>query len=492
MILLLSAISIVYFTAGFVGAAPVPLTNPTSPSEPSYVAHTGRRGTVDVLLSCVITLTLCVYTSIHLNVSPREPIFGIFRRFWVYKFYWVLIAMFAPEFVLYAAYIQWRNARELCRLLKTLGGHPERHKTQDTPLEGTSPDSTVTRDERWCNISMVSAFYIVMGGFAYNVSDLSDEIAYIALTPKGFMGFAEAGLINPDLLKDDDIKDRSKADSLGKLLVCVQALWMVVNCIARKASHKPTTLIELNVIVHVVVAVVVYGLWWYKPLAVANPSLLRLQPKSTTQQPVEAEKDSPGLREEALLAFLLLSYRGSFYGLVRYDFDFDVVENYALMFMTGLLSCFYAGSHASAWSSHFPTYIERWIWRGACICIAAGVPVICALYVFRKGVAFFIHKVKAHRHSVYNWMRGRHQQNKDSKWILSIFSFSMRLDDRLDNLHDVVVELGRLVYYFFFGLAAFLYILSRLFIPLEAFISIRSLPVGAFDTVNWVEYWPHV
>jgi len=51
-------------------------------------------------------------------------------------------------------------------------------------------------------------------------------------------------------------------------LVCIQALWMVVNCIARKASDKPTALIkptafiELNVIVHVVVVVVVYGLWW--------------------------------------------------------------------------------------------------------------------------------------------------------------------------------------------------------------------------------------
>jgi len=45
-------------------------------------------------------------------------------------------------------------------------------------------------------------------------------------------------------------------------LVCIQGLWMVVNCIARKASDKPTALIELNVIVHVVVVVVVYGIWW--------------------------------------------------------------------------------------------------------------------------------------------------------------------------------------------------------------------------------------
>jgi hypothetical protein len=107
---------------------------------------------------------------------------------------------------------------------------------------------------------MVSAYYIVMGGFAFDVRVLSDSHSYLALTPKGFIQFADAVLISPDILQDDDVADRSKADSLGKLLVCVQALWMVVNCIARKASGKLICIIELNVIVLVVVAVVVYGL----------------------------------------------------------------------------------------------------------------------------------------------------------------------------------------------------------------------------------------
>jgi len=87
-----------------------------------------------------------------------------------------------------------------------------------------------------------------MEGFAYDVSDISDN-PYIALTPKGFMEFVHAEIVIPDIVKDDDIADRSKEDSLGKLLVCIQALWMVVNCIARKLSEKPTTLIELNLIV---------------------------------------------------------------------------------------------------------------------------------------------------------------------------------------------------------------------------------------------------
>jgi hypothetical protein len=119
MLIILSALA--YLAAGFARAAPVPLTHPTSPSEPSYVPHPGSRGTIDILLSSVITLTLCVYTSIHLNITPPKKHFGI-QNVWIYKFYWVLIAVFAPEFVLYAAYIQWRNAWELRKQLKELGG----------------------------------------------------------------------------------------------------------------------------------------------------------------------------------------------------------------------------------------------------------------------------------------------------------------------------------------------------------------------------------
>ncbi|KAF8252080.1 hypothetical protein K440DRAFT_537830, partial [Wilcoxina mikolae CBS 423.85] len=112
--LLFSAIT--YLAVGYARAAPVPLLSPTSPGEPSYVSHSGHRGTIDILLSSVVTLTLCVYTSIHLNIASTKKVFGV-RRIWIYKFYWVMIAMFGPEFVLYAAYMQWRNARELCKQL---------------------------------------------------------------------------------------------------------------------------------------------------------------------------------------------------------------------------------------------------------------------------------------------------------------------------------------------------------------------------------------
>jgi hypothetical protein len=115
------------------------------------------------------------------------------------------------------------------------------------------------------------------------------------------------------------------------------------------------------------------------------------------------------------------------------------IEDWAPVLMVTILSCLYAGSHASAWLSHFPTYIERWIWRGSCIAIAATPPVSWILL----------------------------------KWLspFACGSFSVLVPG-------------------FLALA--IYLLARLFIPVEAFISMRSLPIGAFETVDWTEFWPHV
>lgn len=116
------------------------------------------------------------------------------------------------------------------------------------------------------NVSMVSVFFfVVIGGFAYQKSDIGlqhhdEDYPHAILTPLGFLHLATYGYLDPSILNDNSISDRSKAYWLGKLLVCAQALWMVVNCIARKAAGLPDTLIELNVVVHVVFTVIFYAI----------------------------------------------------------------------------------------------------------------------------------------------------------------------------------------------------------------------------------------
>ena len=74
-----------------------------------WVSEPRGRGTWSLLYSCIFTLFLCVYTAIHLNVPPQhESSFVFYMR----KTKWVLIALLAPEIVLYSAWLQWRSARD--------------------------------------------------------------------------------------------------------------------------------------------------------------------------------------------------------------------------------------------------------------------------------------------------------------------------------------------------------------------------------------------
>jgi hypothetical protein len=125
--LLISQSVFVFITR--VSGAPLPnidseltdsLTNKTALKTnvaPPWVSNPSTRGTSDILWSCLATLTLCVYTAIHLNVPP--PAEGHWA-FYLRKTRWVAMAVFAPEIVLYTAFRQWYEARTLIKKLNEL------------------------------------------------------------------------------------------------------------------------------------------------------------------------------------------------------------------------------------------------------------------------------------------------------------------------------------------------------------------------------------
>ena len=84
---------------------------------PSWVSEPNGRGTWKVLYSCVFTLSLCVYTAIHLNVGPAGE---TTLKWWIHKSKWVLLAIVSPELVLYTAGKQWFSAGRLSKKLNQL------------------------------------------------------------------------------------------------------------------------------------------------------------------------------------------------------------------------------------------------------------------------------------------------------------------------------------------------------------------------------------
>lgn len=126
---------------------------------------------------------------------------------------------------------------------------------------------------------MTHSFYAIMGGFAFDTSNedqnfLPGNRTRISLTKLGldFLTYHEPDLL-PDI-SETQIQDKSKANSLAKTIVCLQALWFCMQCVGRFISKTSISLLELNTFAHSLCTLLTYCLWWYKPLDVEEPSLI--------------------------------------------------------------------------------------------------------------------------------------------------------------------------------------------------------------------------
>ena len=270
---------------------------------------TDRRGTWTILSTCIITLTLCVYTSLHLNVpAHKDSAAGTFFM----KAKYVVFGLLAPELIVFNAWRQRTVALSLvARLRKERGGK------QTTPflrrffkglktlprkiyqgiialpkkiigeLEKNTHENglpfAVDRDP-WADITLIHGFYIVMGGYAFDVSKDSKPRIWPRkvdrLTPSPITVLSCLISQDKDLkevlpfLTEEEIWDKSKANGLAKTIVCVQAAWFCTQCIARLGQGIPISLLELNTFAHAICALLVYVLWRNKPLDVHEPTVI--------------------------------------------------------------------------------------------------------------------------------------------------------------------------------------------------------------------------
>jgi hypothetical protein len=68
------------------------------------------RGTFGLVSSCLLTLGVCVWSAIHLNVPPPSD---TQYHIWLRNVKWGLVGIFAPELILFAAWKQWNSAKTL-------------------------------------------------------------------------------------------------------------------------------------------------------------------------------------------------------------------------------------------------------------------------------------------------------------------------------------------------------------------------------------------
>ena len=261
-----------------------------------------------------------------------------------------------------------------------------------------------------------------------------------------------------------EIKDRGKSDWLAKSLVLLQTSWFVMQCIARAIEHIPITHLEIVTLAYAAMNFVIYIFWWNKPLNVNQPVRVfrksdprvadnghgagGSRPSEMQPRPILEGGGLPWLVRT--LNFILGTHDGNvdlshgdrvprFWASSNNE---DAGTADAIMLCMGV---FFGAIHCIAWSFSFRTHAELLIWRMSSVAITA-VPA----YLFSVLI-------------LADW-----QQNKDfGATAENIFGLSVLA-------------------------AGILYILARVFTLALALISLRELPPGAFDTVHWTTFIPHI
>jgi len=193
-----------------------------TPDIRGFVPEPSVRGTMGILWSCLLTLIICIWTSIHMNIpslfdDSRQT---LFRRVGV-----ALLTILLPEIIAARAIDDFVSTRSDVKLLNTL--------------------STLSSQEKW---TITDGFYANMGGFV-----LEDKCPIIT---KDIIRLMKHKYIAPIPSTTTVIMDKSKADGLVNGLACLQATWFVVQFFARFAQNLPISTLELSTVAYVFLTVI--------------------------------------------------------------------------------------------------------------------------------------------------------------------------------------------------------------------------------------------
>ena len=370
-------------------------------------------------------------------------------------------ALLVPEYVLAWAIRQFLKAREIANRDKS------EYKTFGY-IFIILCNSLLER--QW---STTHGFFIIMGGFHLFERSLretgKDDRGISREDDQPLHPLQADDLVDCDGYKSfnmptkAEIQDKGKSDWLAKSLVLLQTSWFIMQCIARAREHLPVTHLEIVTLAYAAMNFVIYGFWWNKPLNVNRP--VRVFRKSDPN--AASDGDQPhrsGLIEGKLtlkrigkgletLLVLIVTGQGNGVNLRREDGvpmfwadnrsgEYVVIADSIVL---GVGVCFGA-IHCIAWHFSFPTPTELLMWRISSVAITA-VPVYIPLMI---GLGALLGEL----------------MNSD--------------------------KLGFTVIYFGPLSGGILYIIARAVTLVLAFTSLRHLPPGAYQTVHWTTFIPHV
>ena len=285
----------------------------------------------------------------------------------------------------------------------------------------------------------------------------------------------------------EEIQDKSKGDAVTKALVLLQTTWFLLQCAARGSQRLALTELELATAAFALLNIVIYALWWDKPLDVQCHIVVRRRsarevareasPEQNQEESQPAEESGVAPRQEwdywsRSLGWLRDAWDGlrsvfrgwewenvgdGFVIVIKPFFDMMLSDgSEETFFVVGtqdevsvssgsgmvLVTMVFGAIHCIAWSFAFPSQTEQLLWRISSIAIT-GIPLVF------MGTLFIFLKI-----------------NDDHPvWTILLITLLLLL---------------------------LLYPVSRILLLVLSLSTLRSLPPSAYQTVQWTTFLPHV
>jgi hypothetical protein len=415
-----------------------------------WVDSPNQRGTIDIIWSCVITMFLCSWSALFLNISDKQDT----RTYLSTKLSWVAFTIFFPEMLASFAQVQYLSARHSVSEFKKLGYN------------------------QW---SLTHAFFADMGGFALDAPDYprfpvnANQVHYLV----------QHDFIDIPNIDRETIEDKNKADAFVRILTSIQIFWFALQCVGRAVQHLSLTMLEIDVVAIVLCTFPTFYFWFHKPLDVSTTVTLYL--KEGGQMRHVLKKAGPSASKPFRLTPLdfvnpppdpyqildpIMWCLGHLYGVDTNHKHIPITRfgNTCRMnpgrvsvretLISTTISFTFICIHLFTWNFTFPTVIERDLSRGACIMLLG-----C-------GFSF------ANLWLLLNWQLSN---------LCRLFGIPQvhTVTELCDHMHPVLQYTLVVTHLASYGLA-------RIFIILEGFAGLRALPASSFRGVEWSDLLPHI
>ena len=400
-----------------------------------WVPEPDGRGTWSILWSCLVTIFICTWSALHLEV-PASQQHDWASLLMVRKVKWMLLAAIAPEYILWTSANDFFLAR---RIVQRLAAKQVQSQGQ----------------QKW---TMTHVLFACTGGFWIRTLEGHES----RCTPEQLQTMIANGTVEGPPISEDELKSRGKADWTIKLIAILQILWFLLQTLVRAIQHYQITALEIMTVAFVFSSIFTYGFSFQKPQDVEYPIFIETCDASEDREQIRSSRKADA---RSLIHATSPHKTADEFGTPLHDIvdssshhadeeqeeeDSPEQATRAHWRLLTLLGCVFGAIHCLSWNSTFPTSSERLAWR-ICSVVTTAMPGLITIAL--------------------NW------------YILVLLFTSMFCNAGHFFTHIVVPVVQPLL--------LLAYALGRITIIVLALIGLRALPAGAFQTVNWNKYFPH-